>query len=103
MDEVGDLLVRVYDEAGQEVQITGILVNGETLVGSGGGSVESNDDTTVTATGAGATVSPLPGQPAMSTTGSGVTPPRNPLEPFRINPALGSVEIHCELMIVAVA
>ena len=39
----GDALVRVYDELGQEVQITGIVVNGQTLVGAGGAPVPSND------------------------------------------------------------
>jgi len=40
----GDLTVRAYDENGAEVQITGILVNGEDLVGgSDPGPVESND------------------------------------------------------------
>jgi T1SS-143 domain-containing protein len=40
----GDLTIRVYDAAGNEIQITGILINGETLVGAGGGPVDSNDD-----------------------------------------------------------
>jgi hypothetical protein len=46
----GDLLVRVYDINGTEVEITGIQINGTTLVGSGGAPVASNDGTTVTAT-----------------------------------------------------
>jgi hypothetical protein len=49
----GDLLVRVYDINGTEVQITGILINGSTLVGSGGAPVASNDGTTVTASNTG--------------------------------------------------
>lgn len=54
----GDALIRVYDENGVEVQITGILVNGQTLVGSGGAPVPSNDpapggNVTATASGLG--------------------------------------------------
>jgi hypothetical protein len=49
----GDALIRVYDASGTELQITGILVNGSTLVGSGGAPVPSNDGTTVTAVASG--------------------------------------------------
>lgn len=49
----GDMLVRVYDASNTELQITGILINGSTLVGSGGAPVASNDGGNVTATSAG--------------------------------------------------
>jgi T1SS-143 domain-containing protein len=39
----GDALIRVFDQNGNQVQITGILVNGQTLVGPGGAPVPSND------------------------------------------------------------
>src|SRR5262249_5437651 len=39
----GDALVRVYDASGNEVQITGIVVNGQTLVGPNPVTVNSND------------------------------------------------------------
>ncbi|TXL73706.1 hypothetical protein FHP25_20065 [Vineibacter terrae] len=39
----GDALIRVYNATGAEVQITGILVNGATLVGAGGAPVPSHD------------------------------------------------------------
>src|SRR5262249_55840567 len=32
----GDALIRVYNAAGTELQISGILINGQTLVGPGG-------------------------------------------------------------------
>ncbi len=44
----GDLVVRTYNGA-TEVQITGILVNGQVLVGAGGAPRASNDGTTITA------------------------------------------------------
>jgi T1SS-143 domain-containing protein len=54
----GDALIRVYDEAGNEVQITGIIINGQTLVGAGGAPVPSHDpnpggNVTATASGLG--------------------------------------------------
>src|SRR5262249_16422180 len=39
----GDALVRVYNQLGQEVQITGIVVNGQVLVGPNAVTVNSND------------------------------------------------------------
>lgn len=39
----GDALIHVYNAAGAEVQITGILVNGQVLVGAGAVTVNSND------------------------------------------------------------
>jgi hypothetical protein len=45
----GDLVVRAYNGS-TELQITGILINGSTLVGAGGAPVAGNDGTTVTAT-----------------------------------------------------
>ncbi|WP_137896124.1 hypothetical protein [Ramlibacter sp. 2FC] len=49
----GDALVRVYDASGAELQITGILINGNVLVGPGGAPVASNDGGTVTAVSSG--------------------------------------------------
>jgi hypothetical protein len=39
----GDALIRVYNSSGAEVQITGILINGQVLVGPGGAPVPSHD------------------------------------------------------------
>lgn len=48
----GDMLVRAYAGA-TEVQVTGVLINGLTLVGSGGAPRPSNDGGNVTATASG--------------------------------------------------
>jgi hypothetical protein len=68
----GDALIRAYNQAGTEVQITGILINGQTLVGTGGAPVPSNDpspggNVTATASGLGYELHGLGGGPSGST------------------------------------